>query len=213
LFTLSLLTGRGFYTSASSKPSGLLRVNHAMLSLAVRPGDSVIDATCGNGYDSLYLARLVLPEGKLWCIDKQESAIAATRGRLEEEFGAVAVERCVRFVQGCHSKLPAAIELPPASVAAVVYNLGYLPGGPDKSVTTQVDSTLQSLRLATGSGMVRPDGLVTVVAYRHSPQEEEQVRALFSQLPLSLWDVSSHCGLQGNGTSTGPILYSARRRV
>jgi hypothetical protein len=39
----------------------------------VKPGDVVVDATCGNGADSLALAHLALTDqsGKLYCIDIQ----------------------------------------------------------------------------------------------------------------------------------------------
>ena len=210
-----LLSLRPFYTSASSKPSGLLRVNHALLSLAVRAGDTAIDATCGNGWDSLYLGRLVglggqAAAGRLVCIDLQQEALAATRGRLEAEFGQGVVSSRIELVLGSHAELPHAAEK--ESVAALCYNLGYLPGGGDKTVTTQAESTLQSLRLATSSGMIRRDGLITVMAYRHAPAEEEQVRAFLHQLSFREWDVSYHRGLHGGGETQGPVLYSVRRR-
>ncbi len=52
----------------------------------VRPGDTVIDATCGNGADTLMLAKLALTEssGHLYALDIQESAIEETKQRLEK---------------------------------------------------------------------------------------------------------------------------------
>ncbi len=37
----------------------------------VREGDTVVDATCGNGYDSKWLAHAVGPTGTLFAIDIQ----------------------------------------------------------------------------------------------------------------------------------------------
>ena len=47
---------------------------HSLLRQVVRAGDTVIDATCGNGYDSLLLAKLALHQdkGKLICYDIQQ---------------------------------------------------------------------------------------------------------------------------------------------
>ena len=41
----------------------------------VRQGDTVVDATCGNGYDSKWLAQVVGPTGTLFAIDIQVQPI------------------------------------------------------------------------------------------------------------------------------------------
>ena len=47
-------------------------------------GDFVIDATAGNGHDSLFLAQQVGPSGRIFAFDIQQLAIDATRQRLEK---------------------------------------------------------------------------------------------------------------------------------
>lgn len=45
----------------------------------LRPGDTVIDATCGNGHDTLELARMVCTDeglGYVYAFDVQEDALA-----------------------------------------------------------------------------------------------------------------------------------------
>ena len=37
----------------------------------VQPGDTVVDATCGNGGDTLWLARAVGPSGRVLAFDIQ----------------------------------------------------------------------------------------------------------------------------------------------
>ncbi|ABZ82918.1 sam-dependent methyltransferase, putative [Heliomicrobium modesticaldum Ice1] len=54
------------------------------LAEVLEPGDFAIDATAGNGHDTLFLARQVLPGGDLWAFDIQEAAIDATARRLTE---------------------------------------------------------------------------------------------------------------------------------
>ncbi|MFR4020788.1 MAG: class I SAM-dependent methyltransferase, partial [Clostridia bacterium] len=48
----------------------------------VSEGDVVVDATCGNGYDTLRLAQL--SPAKLYAFDIQQEAVDATRKRLRE---------------------------------------------------------------------------------------------------------------------------------
>lgn len=51
----------------------LISVGEAYRGQVVKPGDVVIDATCGNGADSMALAQLALTDqsGRLYCIDIQ----------------------------------------------------------------------------------------------------------------------------------------------
>ena len=45
-----------------------------VLSRAIQPGDRVIDATMGNGHDTLYLCEAVGPEGHVYAFDVQPQA-------------------------------------------------------------------------------------------------------------------------------------------
>ena len=50
----------------------------------LRPGDTVVDATMGNGHDTLTLCRLVGETGRVYAFDVQETAVASTAARLRE---------------------------------------------------------------------------------------------------------------------------------
>ena len=60
-----------------------VELSHYCVKMVVRPDDTVIDATCGNGHDTLFLARLV-PEGRVLAFDISPLAINNTAARLEE---------------------------------------------------------------------------------------------------------------------------------
>lgn len=47
------------------------RAAHILLSDLVNPGDFVVDATCGNGSDTLWLCRAVGPCGRVLAMDVQ----------------------------------------------------------------------------------------------------------------------------------------------
>lgn len=53
----------------------------------LRPGDTVIDATCGNGHDTLELARMVCTDeglGYVYAFDVQEDALANSAYLLDQ---------------------------------------------------------------------------------------------------------------------------------
>ena len=89
---------------------------------AVQPGDTVVDATMGNGHDTLFLAEQVGPEGRVYAFDIQESAVESTRSLLEEH----AMSGRVTLLCRSHAEMA---ETVPSGLAAAVFNLGWLPGG------------------------------------------------------------------------------------
>ena len=52
---------------------------HHWVRRVVEPGETVIDATAGNGHDSVFLARLVGPSGRLLAFDVPPAALASPR--------------------------------------------------------------------------------------------------------------------------------------
>ena len=51
----------------------------------ILPGDTVIDATVGNGHDTCDLARLVGERGHVYGFDIQEQAISSAQRKLQEQ--------------------------------------------------------------------------------------------------------------------------------
>mgnify|MGYP000075435497 FL=1 len=137
----------------------LTEIAHELVAGHVHAGDIVIDATMGNGHDTLFLAQLVGETGHVYAFDVQQQAIDQTRGRLDTHGAA----KQVTLIRGNHAdmlgRLPAGIA---GSVAAVIFNLGYLPGG-DKSVTTMAESTL--LALDASLELIRSGGLISLLVY------------------------------------------------
>lgn len=197
-------------------PLGHLKVSKQLWQDVAKPGRIVIDATCGNGHDSLELARLSLTpiSGKLYCMDLQEEAITNTRSRLEKHLSADLVSR-VDFIQGCHSVFPSSILS--ETVSLICYNLGYLPGLSTQSssnsetqqVITTTDTTLKSLSAALP--LLKQGGMLTVTAYPGHDGGEVEVKAVqdfLSSLSPDDWRVYSHAPLN---RPKSPILYAAFR--
>lgn len=180
-----------------------------ILSHYVREGDAVIDATMGNGHDTVALARLVGAEGRVFAFDVQEQALANTEALLrrideqEESAGGGKLRRRVQLILDSNVNLRRYVEQSadePRAVAAALFNLGYLPGG-DKSITTTAEETLHAASEALET--VKPDGLVAMVLYSGHEQgakEKELLLQWAERLPakeyhvayVSMWNQKKH---------------------
>lgn len=136
---------------------------------ALGPGARAVDATLGGGGDAQALCELVGECGRVYGFDVQPAALERTRARLE------AAGLCGRARLYCasHADMERYV---PEPVDAVVFNLGWLPGG-DHAITTRTDSTLRALDAA--ARLVKPGGLITVCAY---PGHAEGARELSAVL-------------------------------
>ncbi len=148
-------------------PRGATAITHAYVQAVLHEGARAVDATCGNGHDTAFLAQLVGETGKVTGFDIQQQAIDNTRNRLEE---AGLLQRCELHLCS-HTRMGELVREP---VDAVMFNLGYLPGG-DHELTTQFDSTRQAVQQAMA--LLRPGGIITVGVYygmKSGFEEKEQ---------------------------------------
>ncbi len=166
----------------------LTQLVHDRLKAHLRPGDFAVDATAGNGHDSLLLAQAVGAHGRVCSIDIQATAIDATRKRL----GAADCLKQVQLILDNHATALATVIKASPRAAAIVFNLGYLPGS-DKVVQTSVADTLAALNAS--AELLAPDGLLTVTAYRGHPGgqlEYEAVAEWMRGRESSGWTLECH---------------------
>lgn len=138
----------------------------------VESGGWVVDATAGNGHDTLLMAQCVGPSGRVFAFDLQPAAISATQARLNE---AGSLEQCTLILDGHQHMarlLPAEAN---GKLAAIMFNLGWLPGQ-DKNCITRADTTLQALQ--TSIEWLQPGGLLTIVVYPNHDGGDEESRAV-----------------------------------
>jgi ubiquinone/menaquinone biosynthesis C-methylase UbiE len=132
-----------------------------ILRAAIRAGDTVIDATAGNGHDTAFLAECVGPGGRVIAYDIQEEAIRSARQRVSS----LGMDGRVEFHVASHAAM--SDHAAGSSVSVIMFNLGYLPGG-DHEVSTRAEETLRALDQATR--LLKPGGILSVVCY---PGHEE----------------------------------------
>lgn len=165
-----------------------LDLAHSYWERIVVPGDVVVDATCGNGHDTFRLCQLALT-GQVYALDIQPKAIEKARAYLSEQLSKEQLQHLQLHVK-CHSTFPSEIEA--HSVKLIVYNLGYLPGG-DKAITTQLSTTLQSLKAAMN--LIKAGGAISITCYPghlEGEKEENALLDLFQTLSPQEWSVCHH---------------------
>jgi 16S rRNA C1402 N4-methylase RsmH len=178
-----------------------------MVRRRLRPGDAVVDATAGNGQDTLFLARCVGENGRVYAFDLQSQALAQTQTLLERE--APELISCVTTVLAGHETMAEVI--PPQHVGnlgAVMFNLGYLPGG-DPKLITRPETTALALKIA--AKWLRSGGILSVVVYTGhagAAAEEEYVKQFFFGLTQG-WNCWGYKNL--NPSASAPYLLTAVR--
>lgn len=189
--------------------SSHLELAHQTWHRLLSPGDTVVDATCGRGHDTLALSQLVLADGisgYVWGLDIQPSALAATHRRLAATLTPQQLAR-VTLHLGDHATPPPA--LLSHSLKLVVYNLGYLPGG-DKTLVTTSENTLLSLH--TFASHITPGGAISVMCYVGHPGGQTECDAILawaSTLPRH-WNVCCHRWLNAENAPLWLLLQRAQ---
>jgi SAM-dependent methyltransferase len=157
----------------------VLPFTKTLLEQTVLPGDTVIDATAGNGHDTHFLAQLTGDAGKVFAFDIQQEAIDATRKRVAEFAH-------VKLICDSHANISEYVAGP---VSAAVFNLGYLPKG-DHSIITKAQSTLAAMEQCLN--LLKEQGLLLVVIYSGhdgGSEERDAVMEFVQNLPQVSYDV------------------------
>jgi 16S rRNA C1402 N4-methylase RsmH len=185
------------------KPLSLVSQAHAALAEILRDADVAIDATVGNGYDTLFLARAVGASGKVYGFDIQEQALDTAYRRLQEEN----LQGQVSLYHAGHEAMAAVLpEMVHGRVKAVMFNLGYLPRG-DKQRTTTISTTLAALQQAVQ--LLAPGGAISVLAYTGHPggrEEAEEVKGWARALSPEFFAVDIEVPASLNDTAPEWIL-------
>jgi SAM-dependent methyltransferase len=166
-----------------------LDLAHAYWEKLILPKDIIVDATCGNGQDTLFLAKLCY-EGNLYAFDIQAKAIELSRSYLAEHLDEKTFKN-IQFFNQCHSNFPQEITL--GTVKLIVYNLGYLPGQGNKSLTTLVETTFASIQKAMD--LLISGGAICLTLYPGHEEGEKELIFLHNwvqSLDAKKWNCCLH---------------------
>jgi predicted methyltransferase len=183
----------------------LTELAHAAVRTVLQPGEVAIDATAGNGHDTRFLAELVGPNGLVFALDIQPVALANTAALVRYLDNVTLLQRdhaemCDAIAREHHGK-----------VAAVMFNLGYLPGG-EKAIVTQIDSTVRAITAAIE--LLRVGGVLSVLAYTgHTGGAEEAsaIARLLGELSPANFEVQEYRGERDSVSP--PHLFVVHKRL
>lgn len=142
-------TYQGFNESILNKTKQLILNN-------IKNNDLVVDATIGNGHDTLFLSKLVT-KGFIFGFDIQKSAINNTKNLLDCNN----INNYQLFLEN-HQNIANVLDEYKNKISLIVFNLGYLPGG-DKMITTNHKSTIKAIK---GSlSLLNNKGIILINVY------------------------------------------------
>lgn len=146
---------------------------HHFIKEHVKEGDFCIDATAGNGNDTLLLCELVGNSGKVLAFDIQKKAIENTAEKLEK----AGVLHRAQVMLDSHVNMGRYAK--EGSVDCILFNFGYLPGG-DHSLATQKSTSLQAI--SEGLKLLKKGGLMSLCIYSGGDSGFEERDAILSEL-------------------------------
>ena len=154
-----------------------------------------VDATCGNGNDTEFLANMDFKQ--VIGFDIQERAIGATHTRLTQQ----RISNVGLIMDG-HQTMDRHI---PGKIDCIMFNLGFLHDG-DRNITTDKTSTLVALTYATRK--LSKTGIISLLCYpgHAAGFAETIVIKKWLQTLGPEWKIRVKASKQPNDTT--PILFS-----
>jgi SAM-dependent methyltransferase len=188
--------------------ASVLQFAKLLIEERVRPGEAVIDATVGKGNDTLFLAQLTGPHGRVFGFDIQAEAIAFAQKKIRDQ---LLSNDTIQWIFRSHEFMLEEIDIAwHGQIGAVMFNLGYLPGF-DHDITTTIRATITGLDAAIR--LLRTGGLITIVAYTGhigGREEADAVEQWVSQLPQSQFNVLSYRFI--NQKNNPPFLVAVEKK-
>ena len=176
----------------------------------VTENSAVIDATCGNGHDTLALAQM--NPARLYAFDMQEEAVRATAQLLEDSgYSQNIADGSFTIRRVDHAEMDRFAENCGCLISAVIFNLGYLPGG-DKELTTRTESTLAAVRVSMN--LIAPDGIICITMYcghAEGKREKAALLDLAGKLDPKRWH-TAYVSMPNQRHDPPEILLITRKR-
>lgn len=158
----------------------------------------IVDATAGNGKDTLFLAENSPENGIVYAFDIQKNAIATSRKRLMEH----QLADKVQLILDSHVNTRSYIDRP---IDVAMFNLGYLPGECHATMT-MADSTVRALTDIVSQ--LSDGGIISVVTYPgHNHGQEEKNAVDKYIMTLSAEQFTVICIDMINHRNNPPVLY------
>ncbi|HLV08790.1 MAG TPA: class I SAM-dependent methyltransferase [Halanaerobiales bacterium] len=160
----------------------VVEFSHDLFRQHIDRGAHLVDATVGNGHDTVFLAKLAGKGGKVTGFDIQSEAINNTKKRIFKE----GLEDIVELFQTGHEEMANYVK---HKVEGIIFNLGYLPGG-NKEIITETEKTTAAVK--SGLSLMKEGAIMVLVIYtghKGGPEEEEALLELAAGLDQEKYNV------------------------
>jgi hypothetical protein len=157
----------------------VIQFSHMLVAAKLEAGGNAIDATAGNGNDTLFLINHLGKNSKLYVFDIQENAIQQTKNKLLENLTQADYNKLnqrLNFFCTSHEHIDQYVKEP---VKVIMFNLGYLPGSLS-GIITKPYTTLQAIK--KGLQLLSSQGLMSIVLYPGHEGGEEEVELVTNYL-------------------------------
>jgi len=155
----------------------IIETAHNLLNQYICSTDTIVDATMGNGHDTLFLSQRAK---FVYAFDIQDQAIAETKKLLDNH----SIHN-VKLIKDSHEHILNYIH----DFKGVIFNLGYLPNG-DKQITTTKDTTLKAIENILPT--LKKDGFILIVVYpghKQGMEESIELSKYFQTLNQNIFKV------------------------
>ncbi|BAP85362.1 SAM-dependent methyltransferase [Paucilactobacillus hokkaidonensis JCM 18461] len=180
-----------------------LEFSHTILKDNITAGETVIDATVGNGNDTIFLASLVGKTGRVYGFDIQQTAIDTT----QQQLLLTGLQAQTTLICDGHENISKYVT---NQIGGAIFNLGYLPGG-DKTVITHGKTTIQAIK--TLLPLLRRGATICIVIYYGHPggnNERQSVEQFATKLDQKIFNVLEYQFI--NQVNTPPRLVVIQKR-
>lgn len=177
---------------------------HVVLKPFLTKARVIVDMTCGNGHDTVYLASGMSDRAVLYAFDIQPCAIENTQIAVA---AAHLEKKNIIYKLGSHDDLLNEIAKP---IDIAVFNLGYLPSG-NHELHTNTETTLKACKICLNK--IAINGIIIIVSYPGTEAGAEEccrLQEFLQEVPQQVFHVSQWQPL--NQVNDPPVLYIVQKR-
>ncbi|MBQ1867622.1 class I SAM-dependent methyltransferase [Selenomonas sp.] len=180
--------------------SNVINLMHQSILPAVRQAEVIVDATAGNGGDTLFLAQNMKESCHLYAFDIQAEAIEHTKQRTSEFAGKIT------YLQQSHEQIDRYVD---RSIDVAMFNLGYLPGAAHDAVTKH-ETTLKAVKCVLAKLSLQ--GICAIMVYPGHPEGKVEADCLANFLQaLPVRDYTVGCYRLWNHRPEAPYGFILER--
>lgn len=195
---ITKLYGQNYGGAISLQVFSILNITRYLLVNKLKAASNIVDATAGNGRDTLFLAQNSPADATIWAFDIQEAALQKTKQLLIDH----QLISKVQLILDSHAHIGRHVTGP---VDLAMFNLGYLPGA-SHEITTNYLSTIEAVQQVLD--ILNVGGVISIVAYpghAEGCQENNSLQRFFLELPANIFTVNQWQII--NHVNSPPVFY------